>query len=217
MDSDCSHEIKTSSLLGRKAITNLDSVLKSRDITLQTKVCRVKAMAFLIVIYWCKSWSIKKAEHWRIDAFELWCWRRLFESPLDSKEFKPLIPRGNQSWIFIGRTDAEAPILWPPVAKSWLIWKDPDTGKDWGQEAKEQQTMRWLDGITISSVQFSLSVVSDSLQPNELQHARPPCPSPTPRVHPNPYPLSWWCHPTSHPLSSPSPALNLSQHQGLFK
>ena len=89
-------------------------------------------------MYGCKSWLIKKAECQRIDAFELWCWRRLFESPLDCKEIQPVNPRGNQSWIFIGRTDAEAetPILWPPDVKNWLIEKDPDAGKDWRQEEK---------------------------------------------------------------------------------
>ena len=113
------------------------SFIKSRDITLPTKVHLVKAMVFPGVMYGYDSWTIKKAEHRRIDAFELWCWRRL-ESPLDCKEIQPVHPKGNQSWIFIGRTGAEAetPILWPPDAKSWLIWKDPDTGKDWGQEEK---------------------------------------------------------------------------------
>ena len=93
VDGDCSHEIKT--LLGRKAMTNLDSMLKSRDITLLTKFCVVKAMVFPVVLYGCESWTTKKAEHQRIDAFELWCWRRLL-SPLDSK-IKPVNPQGHQS------------------------------------------------------------------------------------------------------------------------
>jgi len=137
-DSDCSHESKTCLLLGRKTMTNLDSVLKSRDINLLVKVRLVKSMVFPIVIYGCESWAIKKAEHQRTDAFELWCWRRLFESPLKSKEIKPVHPKGNQSWIFIGRTEAEteAPILWPPDAKSQLTGKDSDAGNDWGQEEK---------------------------------------------------------------------------------
>ena len=114
-----------------------DSLLESRDITLPTKVHLVKAMVFLVVIYGCDSWTIKKAEHWRIDTFELWCWRKLL-SPLDSKEIQPAHPKGNQSWIFIGRTDAEAEtlILWPPDGKNWLIWKDSDAGKDWRQGEK---------------------------------------------------------------------------------
>ena len=146
-DGDCSQEIKRRLLLGRKVMTNLDSILKSRDITLPTKVCLVKAMVFQVVMYGCESWTIKKAERWRIDTFELWCWRRL-ESPLDCKELQPVHPKGNQSWIFIGRTDAEAetPILWPPDVKNWLIGKDPDAGKDWRLEEKgmtEHKMVGW--------------------------------------------------------------------------
>ena len=118
-DGDRSHKIKRCLLLGRKAMTNLDSILKSRDITLSTKVHLVKAMVFPVVMYGSESWTIKKAECQRIDAFELWCWRSL-ESPLDFKEVKAVNPKGNQSWIFIGRTDAEAeaPVLWPPDTKN---------------------------------------------------------------------------------------------------
>ena len=147
VDVDCSLEIKRCLLLGRKAMTNLDSVLKSRNITLQTKVHLVKAMVFPVVMYRCESWTIKKAERQRIDTFELWCWRRLL-SPLDSKEIKPFNPKGNQPWIFIGRADAEADvaILWPPDVKSWLIRKDSDAGKDWRQEDKgktENEMVGW--------------------------------------------------------------------------
>ena len=119
-DGDCSHEIKRPLLLGRKAMTNLDSILKSRDIILPTRVSLVKAMVFPVVMYGCESWTVKKTERQRIDAFELLCWRRLFESPLDCKEIQPVHSKGDQSWVFIGRTDAEAetPILWPPHAKS---------------------------------------------------------------------------------------------------
>ena len=100
-------------------MTNLNSILKSRDITLSTKVRLVKAMVFPLVMYGCESWTMKKAECRKIDAFELWYWRRL-ESPLDCKEIQPVHPKGDQSWVFIGRTDAEAetPILWPPHARS---------------------------------------------------------------------------------------------------
>ena len=101
-------------------MTNLDSILKSRDISLPTKVRLVKAMVFPVVLYGCGSWTVKKAERRRIDAFELWCWRRLFESLLDCKEIHPVHSKGDQSWMFIGGTDAEAetPILWAPHAKS---------------------------------------------------------------------------------------------------
>ena len=95
-DGDCSHEIKRCLLLGRKVMTNLDSIFKSRDIILPTKVCLVKAIVFPIIMYGCESWTVKKAESRRIDAFKLWCWRRL-ESPLDSKEIQPVHPKGNQS------------------------------------------------------------------------------------------------------------------------
>ena len=128
-------------------MTNLDSILKSRDITLPTKVCLAEAMVFPVDMYGFERWSIKKAE----------CWRRYFwtvvlektlESPLDCKEIKPVNPEGNQFWIFIGRTDAEAeaPILWLPDAKNWLIGKDTDAGKDWRQEEKgmtEDKMVGW--------------------------------------------------------------------------
>ena len=139
-------------------MTNLDSILKSRNIILPTKVCLVKAMVCLVVVYGCESCTIKKAEHQRIYAFELWCWRRLFRVPLDSKEIIPVHPKGNQSWILIGRTDAEAPVLWPPDAKNWLIGKDPDAGQDWRQEDKgvtEHGMVGWhplLDDMNLSEL-----------------------------------------------------------------
>ena len=122
---DCSHEIKRRLLLGRKVMTNLESVSKSRDITLPTKVHLVKAMVFPVAMYGCESWTVKKAECQRIDAFELWYWKiedlglKILESPLDCKEIQSVHPKANQSWVFFGRTDAEAetPILWPPHAK----------------------------------------------------------------------------------------------------
>ena len=95
-------------------------------------------MVFPVVMYGCESWTVKKAERQRIDAFELWCWRRLFESPLDCKEIQPVHSEGDQPWDFFGRNDAKAETLglWPPHAKSWLIGKDSDAGRDWGQEEK---------------------------------------------------------------------------------
>ena len=225
---------------------NLDSILKSRDITLPTKVHLVKGMVFWVVMYGCESWTIKKAEGWRIDAFELWCWRRLLRVPWTARRSNQ---PNYQSWVFIGRTDVEAetPILWPPDMKNWLIGEDPEAGKNLRQEEKgtiEDEMVvwhHWLNGheLWVSSrswwwtgkagmlqsmglqrvgqdwatelnwggsdgkestcnagVQFRHSVVSDSLQPHGLQHARLPCPSPTPRACSNSCPLSWWCHPT---------------------
>ena len=128
------HEIKRRLFFGRKAMTNLDGVLKSRDITLLTNVCLVKALAFPVVMYWLdhKGWAPKNWYFWTV-LFE-----KTLESPLDCKEIKPVNPKGNKSWIFIRRIDAEAeaPILWPPDVKSWLIGKDPDAGKDWRQEER---------------------------------------------------------------------------------
>ena len=119
-DGDCSHEIKRCLLLGRKVMTNLESMLKSRDITLPTKVRLVKAIVFLVVMYGCKSWTVKKAERRRIDAFVLWCWRRLLRVPWTAGEIQPVHSKGDQSWVFFGRNDAKAetPVLWPPHAKS---------------------------------------------------------------------------------------------------
>ena len=134
-------------------MTNLDSILKSRDITLPTKVCLVKAMVFPVVMYGCESWTMKKTEHRRIDAFELWCWRRFLRVPWTARRSNQSILK-EMSWVFIGETDAEAetPILWPPHVKSWLIGKDSDAGRDWGQEEKgtsEDEMAGWhhqLDG-----------------------------------------------------------------------
>ena len=130
-----------------------------------TKACIIKAMVFPVVMYGCESWTIKKAEHRRIDAFELWCWRRLLRVPRTARRSNQSIlkennPKGNQSWIFIRRTDAEAeaPILWPPNVKSQLIKKDPDAGKDWGQEEKGMTEDKmvgwdhWLNGHEFEQV-----------------------------------------------------------------
>ena len=153
-DGDCSHEIKRCLLLGRRAMTDLDGILKSRDITLPIKVHLVKAMVFPVVMYGCESWSIKKAEHQRIDAFWTVVFEKTLESLLDCKEIQPVHPKGNQSWIFIRRTDAEAetPILWLPDVNNWLSGKDPDAWKDRRQEEKgttEDEMVGWhrrLDG-----------------------------------------------------------------------
>ena len=150
-DDDRSHDIKRHLLLGRKVMTNLDSILKSRDITLLTKPHLVKAMVSSGHVY---TWVLDYKEGW---APKNWCFwtvvlEKTLENTLDCKEIQPVHSKGDQSWVFVGRTDveAEAPILWPPDAKSWLIWKDPDFGKDWSQVEKGWQRMRWLDGITDS-------------------------------------------------------------------
>ena len=117
-DGDCSHEIKRQLLLGRKVMTNLDSIFKNKDITLPTKVHLVKAMAFPVVMYGCECWTVKKAEHQRIDATVVL--EKTLESPLDCKEIQPVHSEGDQSWVLFGRTDAEAetPIFWPAHVKS---------------------------------------------------------------------------------------------------
>ena len=145
-DGDRSHEIKRCLLLGRKAMTNLDSILKSRDITVPTKVHPVKAMVFPVVMYRCESWTIKKAECQRIDAFELCCWRRLLRVPWTAR-------RPNQSILkeINPEYSLEGLMLKPKLqyfghAKNWLIWKDPDAGKDWRQEEKgmtEDEMVGW--------------------------------------------------------------------------
>ena len=146
-DVDCSHESKRRLLPGRKVMTNLDSVLKGRDITLPTKVRLVKPIVFAVVTYGCESWSIKKVECWRTDAFELWHWRRPWRVPWTARRSNQSILKGNHLWIFMGRTDAEAeaPILWPPDVKSWLTGKDPDAGNDWGQKkwATDDEMIGW--------------------------------------------------------------------------
>ena len=140
--------------LERKVMTNLDSIFKSRDITLSTKVHLVKAMVFPVVMYGCESWIVKKAE-----VPKNWCFwtvvlEKTLESPLDCKEIQPAHSEGDQPWDFFGRRDAKAetPVLWPPHAKRWLIGKDSDAGRDWGQEEKgmtEDEMAgwhHWLDG-----------------------------------------------------------------------
>ena len=119
-------------------MNNLDSILKSRDITLPPKVHVLKAMVFPVVMYGCESWTIKKVAHRRIDAFERFVLEKTLQSPLDCKEIQPVHSKGYQSWVFFRRTDAKAetPVFWPPHVKSWLIGKHSDAGRDWGHEEK---------------------------------------------------------------------------------
>ena len=158
-DGDCSHEIKRCLLLGSKAMTHLDSILKSRDIILPTNVCLVKAMVFPIVM-----WELDYKESW---APKNWCFwtvvlEKTLESPLHGKESHPVNSKGNQSWIFIGRTDAEAeaPILWPPDVKNGLVWKDPDAGKDWRQEKgmTEHKMVGWHPQVNGHEFEQTLGV-----------------------------------------------------------
>ena len=146
-DGDCSHEIKRRLLLGRKVMSNLDSILKS-----ETLLCQQRSIwARLWFFQWsCMDWELDYKESW---SLKNWCFwivvlENTLESSLNSKEIQPVQPKGNQSWVFTGRTDVEAEtlILWSPDVKSWLIWKDPDAGKDWGQEEKgttEDEMVGW--------------------------------------------------------------------------
>ena len=186
----CSHEIKRCLLLGRKVMTNLDSILKSRDIPLPTKAHLVKAMVFPVVIYGCESWTIKKAERRRIDASELWCWRRLLRVPWTAR-------RSNQSILkeISPECSLEGLMLklklqsFGHLMRSWLIGKDPDSGRDWGQEEKgmtEDEMVGWHHPLDGHEFEWTPGA-GDSIQP-------------------------------FHPRSSSSPpAFNLSQPQGLFK
>ena len=141
---DCSHEIKRCFLLGRKAMTNLDSILKSRDIT--DKGLSSQSYGFSSSHVW--MWELDHKKSWDPNNWCFWpvVLGKTLETPLDIKEIKPVHPKGNQSWIFIGRTDAEAPILWPHDAKNWLLGKDPYAGKDWRREEKgmtEDEMVGW--------------------------------------------------------------------------
>ena len=151
-DGDCSHEIKRCLLPGRKVMTNLDSILKSRDITLPTKVCLVKAMVFPVFIYGCESWTIKKAEHWRIDAFELWCWRRLLRVSWTARRsnqpiLKEISPGCSLEGLMLKlKLQYFGHLMW----RADSFEKTLRLGKIEGRRRRGRQRMRWLDGITDS-------------------------------------------------------------------
>ena len=173
-DGYCSHEIKRCLLLGRKTITNLDRILKSRDITLPMKVHLVKAMVFPVVMYGCENWTIKKAERQRVDAFEMWCWRRLLRVPWTARRsnqsiLKEINPEYSLEGLMLN-IDAGGPTLWPADVKSWHIEKDLMLGKTEGRR-RGQQRMRWLDSIT-DSMDMNLSKLQkmmDNRRPGVLQ------------------------------------------------
>ena len=145
-DGDCSHEIIRCLLLGRKAMTNLSSILKSKDITLPTKVYLVKAMAFPIVMYGCESWTIKKAEHQRTDAFELWCWRRLLRTPWTARRSnwsKEISPEYSLEGLML---KLKLPILWPPDVKNWLWCRERLKARGEGDDRGWDGWHHWLNG-----------------------------------------------------------------------
>ena len=171
-DGDCSHEIKRRLLLGRKVMTNLESILKSRDLTFPTKVCLVKAMVFPVVMYGCESWTIKKAECWRIDAFELWCWRRLLRVPWTARRsnqpiLKEISPECSLEWLML---KLKLQYFCHLMRRADSLEKTLMLGKIEGRRRRGWQRIKWLNGIT-DSMDMGLGKHREVVMDREAWHA----------------------------------------------